>query len=96
VTADPVKGQEWWLKAANKGDSRSQAMIGKRRATGEGLPQDYVQAYKWLTLATTGAAAGYEKAAREEAVALRNTITAKMTPLQISDAQKQIREWSPQ
>jgi TPR repeat protein len=96
VTADPAQAQAWWIKAANKGDSRAQAMIGKRRATGEGLPQDYVQAYKWLTLATTGAPAGYEKAAREEAVALRNAITAKMTPMQISDAQKQIREWSPQ
>ena len=67
-----------------------------RAFTGEAMPQDYVQAWKWLTLANTGAPAGYEKAAREEAVALRNAITAKMTPMQISDAQKQIREWSPQ
>jgi len=96
VTADPAEAQAWWLKAANKGDARAQFLIGKRQATGEAMPQDYVQAWKWLTLANTGAPAGYEKAAREEAIALKNTIAAKMTPMQLADAQKLVREWSPQ
>lgn len=96
VQADPTLAQDWYVKAAGKGDALAQFAVGKRRATGEGLTQDYVQAYKWLTLATTGAPTGYEKTMREEAVALRTSITAKMSPLQLSDAQRLVREWTPQ
>jgi uncharacterized protein len=96
VQADPTLARDWYLKAAARGDALAQFAVGKRLATGEGMPQDYVQAYKWLTLATTGAPAGYEKAARDEAVALKTQIAAKMTPLQISDANKLVREWMPQ
>jgi TPR repeat protein len=95
VQADPTLAKDWYLKAASKGDALAQFIVGKRRASGEGLTQDYVQAWKWLTLATTGAATGDEKAMREEAAALRMSIAAKMSPLQLSDAQRLVREWTP-
>ncbi len=59
------------------------------------MPQDQVQAWKWLTLAISGTSADYEKPARDEATVLKASVAAKMTPLQLGDAQKLVREWSP-
>ena len=38
---------------ANAGDADAQFNLGVMYRTGEGLPQDDVEAYKWLILATT-------------------------------------------
>jgi TPR repeat protein len=54
-------------------------------ADGEGVPEDFVYAYKWINLA---AAQGYEDA-RED----REIMSKKMTKEQISEAQKLSSEW---
>jgi hypothetical protein len=61
---------------------------------GQGVPQDYVQAHKWLNLA----AANYptsDTRSRSEAVKIRERIEAKMNPAQLAEAQKLAREWKP-
>ncbi len=94
VPVDPAMARTWYLKAANRGDALAQLAVGKQCASGQGMPQDYVQAYKWFTLASSGSFTDSEKAKREEALANRAAIAAKMTPSQISDAQGQVRSWS--
>ncbi len=42
----------WLHQAAKKGDSHSQWMIGDMLLNGQGVPQDVVAAYSWLTLAS--------------------------------------------
>jgi len=54
---------------------------------GDGVPQDYVQAYMWYHL---GAANGATRGA-----ALRDALAKQMTPDQIAEAQKLAREWKP-
>jgi len=54
-------------------------------ATGQGVPQNFVQAYKWGILS---AAQGYENA-----VKLRDLLAKEMTPAQIAKAQKLAAEW---
>ena len=54
---------------------------------GQGVPQDYVQAHKWYNLA---AASG-----NKDAVKNREIVAAKMTPAQIAEAEKLVREWKP-
>ena len=56
-------------------------------AHGRGVPQDYVQAYKWLSLAADQD--------NVDAVPGRNLVAAKMTPAQIAQAQKLARESKP-
>ena len=51
------------------------------------MPQDYVQAHMWFNLA---AAKG-----NADAIKNRDIVTAKMTPAQISEAQKLARGWKP-
>ena len=54
---------------------------------GKGVPQDYVEAHKWLSLA---AAQGYKDVAK-----FRDLIASTMTPEQIAEAQRLAREWKP-
>jgi len=72
---------------AEKGDASAQFSLGYMYEIGQGVPQDYVQAYMWFNLAaargTKGAAAWIER------------IAARMTPAQVAEAQKLASEWKP-
>ncbi len=54
---------------------------------GLGVPQDYVQAHMWYSLA----AARGEKLGEK----FRDRLAKQMTPDQIAEAQKLVREWKP-
>jgi hypothetical protein len=48
----PISASAAWLKAANKGNTQVQAMLGQRYCSGdEGIAQDYSQAVNWLGIA---------------------------------------------
>ncbi len=76
-----------WRGAASEGDARSMRALGRMYVAGLGVPQDYIEAHKWLNLA---AARGDAEAASE-----RDALAAKMTPGQIASAQDRAREWRP-
>ena len=59
---------------------------------GEGVPQDYVHAHMWYDLVASRFPPGEH---RDRAVNNRDIIAEKMTPAQISEAQKLAREWRP-
>ena len=61
---------------------------------GHGVPQDYVQAHKWINLAASRFTAS-ETENRDKAVKNRDIVAAKMTLAQIAEAQKLAREWKP-
>jgi len=93
VAVDTAMAQKWYLKAADRGDAFAQTAVGKMYADGKGVPQDYVQAYKWFTLALSGILTDSEKEMREDALANRTAVGAKMSSSQITSAQKLVREW---
>ena len=52
---DDAKAMEWYTKAAEQGRRQAQYRLGKMLyAAGTGVPEDYVQAYKWVVLALMG------------------------------------------
>ena len=59
---------------------------------GLGVPQDYAQAHMWFNLAASRHPPGE---GRDIAVKNRDDVAKKMTPAQISEAQKLAREWKP-
>ena len=75
-------------KLAKQGNAKAQYILGLMYRQGQGVPQDYVQAHQWLSLA----AASGEK----EAIKFRDLLTAKMTASQIREAQRLARAWSAQ
>ncbi|MDD2717507.1 MAG: tetratricopeptide repeat protein [Candidatus Wallbacteria bacterium] len=77
----------WFQKAAEQGLSSAQYFLGIMYEKGFGVTQDIVEAHFWLNIA---AASGHENARRE-----RDVLAAKMTPKQVSEAQKMAAEWKP-
>ncbi len=64
--------------------------MGGRYHNGKGVPQDYVQAHMWYNLAASKFPPGED---RDKWVKSRDIVAKKMTPAQISEAQKLAREW---
>ena len=87
VAQDYAEAVKWYRKAAEQGFAFAQYNLGAMYDNGQGVPQDYVQAHMWLNLA---AAQGGKEAAK-----FRDFVASKMTPDQISEAQRRAQEWKP-
>ena len=90
VTQDNTQAINLYRKAAEQGDHKAQNNLGKMYAQGREITQDFVQAYIWFDLAAW-------KSEGEEihttATHNREIISKKMTPDQIAEAQRRVREW---
>ena len=58
-------------------------------ANGESVPQDNVEAHMWLNLAVSRSSG----ADHERWVATRDRVAERMTPADLSEAQRRAREW---
>ncbi len=92
VSQDDAEALGWWRKAAEQGHAEAQFNLGFMYYNGRGVPQDYAQAHMWYHLAASTSPPGKD---RDQAVKNRDIIAEKMTPAQISEAQKLAREWKP-
>ena len=75
---------KWYTLAAEQGYALAQFNLGVMYDKGEGVIQDYVRAHMWGNL---GASNGNENGAK-----LRDLVAKKMTPADISKAQRLARE----
>ncbi|MGH9809034.1 MAG: tetratricopeptide repeat protein, partial [Terriglobia bacterium] len=94
VAQDYGEAAKWLDKAADLGFAHAQFDLGVMYEKGRGVAQDYVQSYKWLDLAAAGFSAG-EPVLRPAAISLRDGVAAKMTPAQMDEARRLVREWKP-
>ena len=85
VPQDYAVAVKWYRLAAEQGKASAQSNLGVMYANGEGVPQDYVQAHMWFNLA---ASKGNENGRKN-----RDIIAKKMTPADVSKAQRLAREW---
>ena len=92
VPKDPAEAAKWFRKAAEQGEPHSEGNLAEQYVSGNGVPQDFVQAYLWYSLAVARGAADME---RQLAVEGRDRLAAKMTPAQIAEAHKLLRQWKP-
>ncbi len=92
VPQDYAEALQWYRKAAEQGHAEAQNNLGFMYEDGQGVPQDYAHAHMWYNLAASSFPPG-EK--RDNAVKNRDIFAKKMTPAQISEAQKLAREWRP-
>jgi TPR repeat protein len=86
LAQDYAEAAKWYRMAAEQGNVDAQATLGFKYEHGQGVPQDYILAHMWLSLA---AAKGYPCGDKCDDLA------AKMTPEQIAEAQRLAREWKP-
>jgi uncharacterized protein len=88
VPRDYAEAAKWYSLAANQRVADAQYRLGILYANGYGVPQNYVQAFIWLSLSAAQDNNG-------AAARVRDTVAERMTPEQISEAQKLAREWRP-
>jgi hypothetical protein len=87
VPQDDAEAVKWFRRAAELGNAPAQYSLGSMYEKGRGVPQDLISAYMWLSLSV---AAGPQYAQRA-----LDTIAGRMTPEQITKAQKLAHEWKP-
>jgi TPR repeat protein len=100
VTQALEEAAKWYRRAADQGDYIADLSLGGLYERGEGgLPQDYIQAYMWLSLAAAAkneAAGGNSPAIVETfdasivgyAANQRDTLAALMTPEQMAEGKR--------
>ena len=86
---DVVEAAAWFRQAAEQGHADAQTSLGVMYAKGEGVPQDYVEAHMWLNLAASRSSGEQ----RERTVTTRDAMAERMTPADLSEAQRRAREW---
>ena len=90
VPQDHAKAARWLRKAAEQGMAVAQYNLGVMYDNGRGVPQDDAHAYMWFKLAASRFPPGEH---RDNAVKNSDIAAERMTPAQISEAQKLAREW---
>ena len=95
VPRDHKEAARLYLLAANQGYARAQNDIGFMLGFGEGVPpRDDIEAYKWLSLAITGYTARNQDRLEQARKDLA-TLAKRMTPAQITEAERRIRAFKP-
>ena len=87
VQKDYGEAARWYRLAADQGNASGQHSLGRMYAAGLGVSQDPVTAYKWFNLAVGNGDTTATKS--------RDDLGAKMTTMQITEAQKLSRDWKP-
>lgn len=88
---DYAEAVKWYRKAADQGDAESQQFLAYCYSHGNGVQQDYVQAYMWHVISAQ-ALSGSDK---DLDTAVLDSLAKKMTPEQIAEAKKLAAEWKP-
>ena len=87
VAQDEAMAAKWYRLAAGQGHIQAQYNLAAMYDNGRGVAQDEVLAHMWFSLAV---AHGNPEAARN-----RDIVARRMTPAQLTQAQKLAREWKP-
>ena len=72
------------VERATAGDKSAQTNLGLMYDKGDGVPQDYAEAYAWFFVAATGGSINAEK--------YRDTVKEILTAEQLAEAQKRANE----
>jgi TPR repeat protein len=89
-----AEASAWWRRAADQGDATALNNLGIMYALGRGVGKDLVQAYAWHDIAASRYPAARAEE-REGAIRARDAVAVKMTPAQLAEAKKRVREWKP-
>ena len=89
VPQDYAEAVRLYRLAAEQGYAFGQYTLGRAYASGEGVPQDDVSAYTWFNLAVSRSSGDL----RDNSIERREDVAKRLTPVQLSDAQRLTREW---
>lgn len=78
---------QWYRRAAEQDLADAQFNLGVMYTEGEGVPENYIEAYKWLSLSRG------QGEWDEEQAQFWDELRSLMTPAQIAGAQRLAAEW---
>jgi TonB family protein len=96
IAQNTLEAIKWRIKAADQGNQAAQIGLGWYYAFGElGTGKDYVQAYKWLELASDPSLhnMNLNPSGKDRIKGNLDRIIKKMTSAQITEAKRLISEW---
>jgi TPR repeat protein len=85
---DMTRAAEWYSKAAEQGDVGAQGMMGTLYSMGQGVEQNYAEAYYWLDLA-----AGVKGPKQAQYAAYRQMMGAHITADELAEVQGRAVAW---
>jgi TPR repeat protein len=85
---DMTRAAEWYRKAAEQGDVDAQGMMGTLYSMGQGVEQNYAEAYYWLDLA-----AGVKGPKQAQYAAYRQMMGAHITADELAEVQGREAAW---
>lgn len=85
-----AQGMPLTKQLAEQGEASSEYYLGLAYSEGRLVPQDYVEAHKWLNIAASRANGDD----REEYATARDAVAGKMARADVVEAQKRAREWT--
>jgi TPR repeat protein len=95
VPPDYAKAAEWFAKAAEQGHAMAQLGLALQYRSGQGVLEDYSEAYKWVILALTkgmdeplGFKDSNELTAAQD---MKEALRGELTPTQIEEGQRRAR-----
>ena len=93
VPQDFVAAVAWYHQAAEQGLPQALWYLGDMYSEGLGVPQDFVEAHMWYNLAASRLTGRLTGDQREEAATDRDAVAERITPADLSKAQRRAREW---
>ena len=81
---------KWWQSAANQGEPHAQYHLGQAYGAGRGVPLDYVQAFKYLTLASQN-----QSDVAGDSVEQLWALRLKMSDAELAQAARLMKKWQP-
>jgi TPR repeat protein len=88
VAQNDKEAARWFRLAADQGVGMATSVLAELYAKGRGVPQDLVEAYKWL------AVAGDQIEPKRVSVTLSD-LGNKLTPDQLAEARRRAKEFVP-
>lgn len=95
VVQDHRAAARWFLDAAKQGHAEAQLNLGFMYERGDGVPQNDIQAHKWMNIAASRFGDGRARE-RALAVAARDRIAQRLSPLHLRIAHRLASEWPRQ
>lgn len=80
---------------AEWGYPSEQFRLGNHYYRAEWVPQDYIQAHKWFSLAAACGDWAWASGSEQEYASARDAVAAKMTPREIDESQRLASQWKP-
>jgi hypothetical protein len=91
VLQDHTEGTAWFRRAAEQGYATAQFSLGVDYLNGQGVPQNYGEAYFWVKVATAGEVPDAKP--EDIAAVLDRLIAPHLTAADLVREQKRAREW---